>query len=46
MQLNKYKGVIRLVLERNAGRSASEITDELFKSLEIAQALEIGRAHV
>ena len=39
MQLNKYKGVIRLVLERNAGRSASEITDELFKSLEIAQAL-------
>ena len=28
-----------MVLEKNAGKSASEITDELFKSLEIAQAL-------
>ena len=39
MQLDKYRGVILLVLKRNEGRSASEITDELFKSLEIAQAL-------
>lgn len=39
MDFSRYRGVIKMVLAKHAGKAPEEITDELLKSIEIAQAL-------
>ena len=39
MDLSRYQGVIKMVLEDNAGRTPDEIYDELHRSLKIAEMI-------